>query len=68
MLTIAYHTSDIATILDAARRGDGGSTALAAAGFLAVAALLKSAQFPLHGWLTEVMERPRRSRHSFMLV
>jgi NAD(P)H-quinone oxidoreductase subunit 5 len=29
-----------------------------AASFLAVAALLKSAQFPTHGWLTEVMEAP----------
>jgi len=29
-----------------------------AALFLAVAALLKSAQFPLHGWLIEVMETP----------
>ncbi len=29
-----------------------------AAGLLAVAALLKSVQFPLHGWLIEVMETP----------
>lgn len=29
-----------------------------AACFLAIAALFKSAQFPTHGWLTEVMETP----------
>ncbi len=34
-------------------------TALGLAAILiAIAALLKSAQFPLHGWLTEVMETP----------
>ncbi|MBX9860939.1 MAG: oxidoreductase [Sphingomonas sp.] len=58
LLAFAYGTSDIATILDAARSGEGGAMALAAAGLLALAALLKSAQFPLHGWLTEVMEAP----------
>ena len=31
---------------------------IAAAALLAIAALLKSAQFPTHGWLTEVMETP----------
>ncbi len=31
---------------------------ISAAALLAVAALLKSAQFPTHGWLTEVMETP----------
>lgn len=34
-----------------------GSLHIAAA-LIAVAALLKSAQFPLHGWITEVMETP----------
>jgi NAD(P)H-quinone oxidoreductase subunit 5 len=58
LLAIAYRTTDIATILQAARGGAGGATAQAAAGLLAMAALLKSAQFPLHGWLTEVMEAP----------
>ena len=58
LLAITYRTSDIATILDATRSGQGGAMALAAAGLLALTALLKSAQFPLHGWLTEVMEAP----------
>ncbi len=58
LLAISYGTADIATILDAARVGTGGAGAIVAAGLLAIAALLKSAQFPLHGWLTEVMEAP----------
>ncbi len=58
LLTLAYGTTDIAQILSAARAGSGGGLAIIAAGFLAAAALLKSAQFPMHGWLTEVMETP----------
>lgn len=58
LLIIAYGGADIHTILEAARAGQGGAAALAAAGFLALAAILKSAQFPAHGWLTEVMEAP----------
>ena len=58
VLVAGYKTTDITTILDAARAGEGGGVAMLAAGLLAVAALLKSAQFPLHGWLTEVMEAP----------
>lgn len=57
-LVTGYQTTDIAAILDAARAGQGGLAAGIAAALLAVAALLKSAQFPLHGWLTEVMEAP----------
>ena len=58
LMSLAYSTSDIASILSAARTGSGGGLAVAGAGFLAVAAILKSAQFPTHGWLTEVMETP----------
>ena len=58
MLVLAYGTTDIAAILSAARSGSGGGLAIGAAAFLAAAALLKSAQFPTHGWLTEVMETP----------
>ncbi|MBX9760366.1 MAG: oxidoreductase [Beijerinckiaceae bacterium] len=58
LLALAYGTTDIGAILNAARAGNGGMLAIFAAGFLALAALLKSAQFPTHGWLTEVMETP----------
>ena len=58
LLAAAYGTSDIAAIAAAARASDGGSYAVAAAFLLAIAAMLKSAQFPTHGWLIEVMETP----------
>ncbi|WP_415644156.1 NADH-quinone oxidoreductase subunit L [Sphingomonas antarctica] len=58
LLARTYGTTEIGAILSAARDGSGGGLAVAAAGFLALAALLKSAQFPMHGWLTEVMDAP----------
>ena len=58
LLGFGYGSADITAILNAARSGIAPSEALWAAGFLAIAALLKSAQFPTHGWLTEVMETP----------
>jgi len=53
-----FGSGDIATILDAARAGAAPTSAAWAAGLIALAAVLKSAQFPTHGWLTEVMETP----------
>jgi NAD(P)H-quinone oxidoreductase subunit 5 len=57
-LGVGYGTLDIATILEAAREGVVPAGAIWAAALLALAAILKSAQFPTHGWLTEVMETP----------
>lgn len=58
LLVLAYGTGQISQILTAAALGQGGMLAPLAAAFLALAAVLKSAQFPTHGWLTEVMEAP----------
>lgn len=56
LLGRAFGTGDIATIVAAAP--DAEISLLAPALLLALAALLKSAQFPTHGWLIEVMETP----------
>jgi NAD(P)H-quinone oxidoreductase subunit 5 len=54
----AFNTPDIGAINTAARAGEGTALTLTAGIALALAAILKSAQFPTHGWLTEVMEAP----------
>jgi NAD(P)H-quinone oxidoreductase subunit 5 len=58
LLVTAFGTADIATILQGAQVAEATAAITAAAVLLALAALLKSAQFPTHGWLTEVMEAP----------
>ena len=58
LLAHRYQTGDIATLLTAARAGESGPETMVAAALIALAAILKSAQFPLHGWLIEVMEAP----------
>ena len=55
LLVVATGTTDIATILESAT---ATWLTMSAALFLAIAAVLASAQFPMHGWLTEVMEAP----------
>lgn len=56
LLWLATGTGEITAIGGAA--SEGGPMVIVAAGLLALAAVLKSAQFPTHGWLTEVMEAP----------
>jgi NAD(P)H-quinone oxidoreductase subunit 5 len=59
LLYANYGTTDLVQILDAARASAGNNAyTWGAACLLAIAALLRSAQFPTHGWLTEVMETP----------
>ena len=53
-----FDTTDIATLNALARTSDASWLIVTAAALLALAAALKSAQFPTHGWLTEVMEAP----------
>lgn len=57
MAWIAFGTTDLAA-LKAAATGPLTPAAQGAVAALVLTALLKSAAFPLHGWLTEVMEAP----------
>ncbi len=57
LLFSAFGTSDIAALNAAAAKGLTPAAQLAVA-LLVVTAALKTASFPLHGWLTEVMEAP----------
>ena len=54
VLVWAFGTGDIATLNAVA----SGPLAVLGAGLLCLGGVLKAAQFPLHGWLTEVMEAP----------
>ncbi|NBC88568.1 MAG: NADH-quinone oxidoreductase subunit L [Alphaproteobacteria bacterium] len=59
LLYQAFGTGDIGAILSAAAQVETPSPGMIAATLLlAGAAMLKSAQFPFHGWLPEVMETP----------
>src|SRR6056297_376070 len=57
LLVSAYGTADISAISAGAAVAPGAAPG-AAIGLLVLAAALKTAAFPLHGWLTEVMEAP----------
>ena len=54
----AFGTLDLAPILAATKAGEAPADLPWIALLLVAGALLKSAQFPFHGWLLEVMETP----------
>lgn len=58
ILSWVHGTDDIGAIITSVSQEGATASDMTAAAFLATAAILKSAQFPLHGWLTEVMEAP----------
>jgi NAD(P)H-quinone oxidoreductase subunit 5 len=53
-----YGTANIAELGEIAAASGLGIAGHLAVAFIVVAAALKTAAFPLHGWLTEVMEAP----------
>lgn len=62
LLYRAYGVLDYPSLMAAAKASQAGASTpdgvFAAALLIAAAALLRSAQFPLHGWILEVMETP----------
>ncbi|QGX98553.1 oxidoreductase [Roseovarius faecimaris] len=58
LLIASYGTADLAGIAAAAAQTGLTLTASLAVALIVLAAALKTAAFPLHGWLTEVMEAP----------
>jgi NAD(P)H-quinone oxidoreductase subunit 5 len=58
LLGMRAGTLDLAELAAAGARGGLGDEGRVAIGFVAVAALLKCAQMPFHGWLLRVMEAP----------
>jgi len=58
LLHATFRTADLAAIGSAATAGSLPLTGHAAVALIVLAAALKTAAFPVHGWLTEVMEAP----------
>ncbi|MAA98778.1 MAG: oxidoreductase [Stappia sp.] len=58
LLVATFGSGDLDALSEAASSGPLPLTGHVAVALLALAAALKTASFPLHGWLTEVMEAP----------
>lgn len=58
VLIAAFGTGDIDALIAAASSSGLGLAGTVAVALFVLAACLKTAAFPLHGWLTEVMEAP----------
>jgi NAD(P)H-quinone oxidoreductase subunit 5 len=58
LLSAAFGTLEFAALADAARTTAPGLAGTLGIAAIVAAAALKTAAFPLHGWLTEVMEAP----------
>ncbi len=58
LLAVSFGTGDLSEIATMAGIAGLGVIEHTAIALLVVAAVLKTAAFPLHGWLTEVMEAP----------
>jgi NAD(P)H-quinone oxidoreductase subunit 5 len=58
ILALAHGTTQLSALGTVVEAEGADLTTTAALAFLVIAAALKTAAFPLHGWLTEVMEAP----------
>jgi NAD(P)H-quinone oxidoreductase subunit 5 len=58
LILTEYGTADIATLINELKTHSPGIAGQTGAVLLAIAAMLKSAQFPLHSWLLDVVETP----------
>ena len=58
LLAVSYGTGDLNGIAAAAAEDGTNWLSSAAIALVVVGAILKTAAFPVHGWLTEVMEAP----------
>ncbi|MEQ8481105.1 MAG: proton-conducting transporter membrane subunit [Hoeflea sp.] len=58
LLMAAFGTGNLDELSMSAQAAGLGLSGHVAVGFIVLAAILKTASFPLHGWLTEVMEAP----------